>query len=884
MSNNSYNGARSTRTPIGQGGPDRSRRDDDQDPRSLGRSGGGQRAIGGVPPSNLLSGDHSVSHHAHSGPSLYDSHNNLAPYHRAFPWHFSLTDLQFQCQDTRASHNGNKRVAESSPQPPPPAKQADNQSSSSKQALRTGSSRHHELEVASSEGSEDDMDVESSNESRAGHIGRRPASSSDEASDSDDSVFAPRLETGGGSGAKKGDSNADLPYASAPPAPVGWPKSSWELVATFLDVEARYALTWTVPLFRAAQAVYVTLDPASGDFLAAIMDPTNLRCPLQWTHPERKALFRLLSSFGTPWPLLQDLAAVWVTDEDSPRSAFARARTTAAELLTLLDLQRCNSDKRNRIPYRVSGAKGYRVLGLKGGSVAKPTAATIESNLKILRTSPEYIIMCTTIASRLCDAATWKQSDPGSHFRTKAKARAWDVQTRTTALDNSGLLLAVTGHSVPVHDIVSHCIGPDHLTDLRLYQLAIQPGVESVRNQEHSASIMTLQQLYWWPRLAQDVTDYVHSCSYCNTHKGYNQAAQVPIHQNANLPTHPFSVVHMDLTGASLPTTKRGNKYILVVKDSLTRYVEIYPLRNKEPITVAQLLVDHIYCRHGAISTLVSDQGTEFLNKVITQVCALLRINKVTTAPHAPRSNGLVENHNRTLKDQLAGYTSAFQDDWDLYLPLVAFTYNTTVNSTTGYSPYFLLHGREASQPHSQWISRTCQEIGPNNIDQYAFELAQRLSFLWDQLAISKVDEAKKFNRTPLKPRDFKEYEKGDLFFLKMVPDATYTHYLNPKEKRPISAKLQHRWVGPFEVEEKLTPVTYMARINGTLKKIHAISMKPLKSAYKYYYLSQKKEQELDTDSLNLIPEDIGVTPGDVSIAVNKESRSLARQLLDPHK
>jgi IS30 family transposase len=118
----------------------------------------------------------------------------------------------------------------------------------------------------------------------------------------------------------------------------------------------------------------------------------------------------------------------------------------------------------------------------------------------------------------------------------------------------------------------------------------------------------------------------------------------------------------MDLTGASLPTTKRGNKYILVVKDSLTRYVEIYPLKNKEPVSVAQLLVDHIYCRHGSISTLVSDQGTEFLNKVITQVCALLRINKVTTAPHAPRSDGLVENHNRTLKDQLAGYTSAFQD------------------------------------------------------------------------------------------------------------------------------------------------------------------------------------------------------------------------------
>jgi transposase InsO family protein len=103
----------------------------------------------------------------------------------------------------------------------------------------------------------------------------------------------------------------------------------------------------------------------------------------------------------------------------------------------------------------------------------------------------------------------------------------------------------------------------------------------------------------------------------------------------------------MDLTAQALPRTKSGNEYILVVKDRLTRYVELFALKNKEPLTVARALLQ-VFSRHGAIRNLVSDQGGEFLNKTIEQLSALLTIKRFTTTPYVPRANGQVENHNLT--------------------------------------------------------------------------------------------------------------------------------------------------------------------------------------------------------------------------------------------
>jgi hypothetical protein len=343
-------------------------------------------------------------------------------------------------------------------------------------------------------------------------------------------------------------------------------------------------------------------------------------------------------------------------------------------------------------------------------------------------------------------------------------------------------------------------------------------------------TIATLQLAYWWPGLATEVADYVSSCQFCNLHKHNRGQAKVPIQMPA-IPGLPFEIAHMDLTAQALPETQSGNKYILAVKDKLTRYVELFALKNKNPLTVARALLQ-VFIRHGAIRHLVSDQGGEFLNKTIEQFSALLTIKRFTTTPYVPRANGQVENHNLTLKDQLSAYCNAFQDNWDDHLGLCQFTYNTTVNSQTNLSPFFMLHGREASQPHNMWV--TDYLAATPDLHQYVQSVAERLAWLWGYAAQRKPAETELHNRTPARSRVFKEYVAGDYFFLKNIPDATFTHWTDPKTKRPISGKLQHRWVGPYCILEKHNPVLYTADILGVPTLVHALLMKHLKTPQEY--------------------------------------------------
>ena len=59
----------------------------------------------------------------------------------------------------------------------------------------------------------------------------------------------------------------------------------------------------------------------------------------------------------------------------------------------------------------------------------------------------------------------------------------------------------------------------------------------------------------------------------------------------------------------------------------------------------------------------------------------------------------MVERFNRTLKDMVAKYIKPCGSDWDEHVTSLAFAYNTSKHSVTGYSPFFLVHGREARLP-----------------------------------------------------------------------------------------------------------------------------------------------------------------------------------------
>jgi hypothetical protein len=147
----------------------------------------------------------------------------------------------------------------------------------------------------------------------------------------------------------------------------------------------------------------------------------------------------------------------------------------------------------------------------------------------------------------------------------------------------------------------------------------------------------------------------------------------------------------MDLTG-ELPETYDGNRFIMVVKCRLTKAIELIPLKNKTELAVAQALTSRIYYRHGSPRVIHSDRGSEFVNRVMEHVNALFMVKHVVTTPYNPRANGLVEEHNAVLKDQLKAFADAQQRNWDQHLDTIQFAYQTTVHSQTGFTPFFLLY------------------------------------------------------------------------------------------------------------------------------------------------------------------------------------------------
>lgn len=179
------------------------------------------------------------------------------------------------------------------------------------------------------------------------------------------------------------------------------------------------------------------------------------------------------------------------------------------------------------------------------------------------------------------------------------------------------------------------------------------------------------------------------------------------------------------------------------MKDCHTKYVWLFAIKSKDAVTVADQLVTELYCRWGLPQLIVSDRGTEFRNKIHH----IFRGNKIATTPYNARSNGCVENHNRTLKDQLYHFVEARHKNWDIFLPTVQLMYNnTTVNSATGYTPYFLMFGRECNMPGvGNVIERVHERVGKDDgeavasgadktvQDQWIENLVQSLELAWKQ-------------------------------------------------------------------------------------------------------------------------------------------------------
>ena len=158
----------------------------------------------------------------------------------------------------------------------------------------------------------------------------------------------------------------------------------------------------------------------------------------------------------------------------------------------------------------------------------------------------------------------------------------------------------------------------------------------------------------------------------------------------------------MDIVGGrdSFPLTPRGHRYILTMIDCFTRYAIAVPLVDQSAEVVIAAIIGNYITVYGTPRRILTDQGRNFESEEFAKFCNLFRIFKVRTTAYRPQSNGICERFNQTLKNSLVKILSkAQQDSWDLYLNFAVFSYNFSIHSSTGFTPFFLTFGSEARLP-----------------------------------------------------------------------------------------------------------------------------------------------------------------------------------------
>jgi hypothetical protein len=139
----------------------------------------------------------------------------------------------------------------------------------------------------------------------------------------------------------------------------------------------------------------------------------------------------------------------------------------------------------------------------------------------------------------------------------------------------------------------------------------------------------------------------------------------------------------------------QGNKAVVVVVDTCTRWTELYPVPSWEQEFIGMALVQH-FGRYGPPAEILTDQGSEYLNSTITQFLKSQWVIQMNTPiAHSHEQNARVERVNKELKRHLVNYCqdNRIRAHWTRAIPAVQYIINTTINSQTGYSPFDLLFG-----------------------------------------------------------------------------------------------------------------------------------------------------------------------------------------------
>ena len=203
------------------------------------------------------------------------------------------------------------------------------------------------------------------------------------------------------------------------------------------------------------------------------------------------------------------------------------------------------------------------------------------------------------------------------------------------------------------------------------------------------------QARFYWPNMADHIQYFVQKRCRCIVDKAPNVKERAPLHPMTA--KSPFEMVSIDFI--ELEKCPRGFRYGLVVSDHFTRFVQFYATRSKSSKAAADKIFNEFILQYGFPTRIHHDRGGEWNSSLWKELHRLSGIKASNTTPYNPQGDGQVERCNRTLLNMLRTLSEKEKKDWRKHLPKLAYAVNSTKNKATGYSPFFLLYGREPKLP-----------------------------------------------------------------------------------------------------------------------------------------------------------------------------------------
>jgi hypothetical protein len=295
---------------------------------------------------------------------------------------------------------------------------------------------------------------------------------------------------------------------------------------------------------------------------------------------------------------------------------------------------------------------------------------------------------------------------------------------------------------------------------------------------------------YWFPKMKKKyVKRYVSCCLACMYNKeptGKQPGFLHPI-PKFDIPMH---TIHIDHLGPFV-TSARKNTHLILAIDGFTKFAFLKAVRNTSVGPVLTYL-DEIFSMFGVAQRIVCDRGSCFTSKRFISYCQTLNIKVNHNATATPRANGQAERYNRTILSCLAASTDD-ERKWDETLRTIQWGLNTTVNKTTGKTPYELLLGYQPRQANDAFLStEVCEVTRDDDLPATRIKIGKRIS----------AKQAQQKTHYDKKRRAAPTYTVGQHVLIRKVIPTN-----DGKSK-----KLLQHYSGPYEITKVLDSDRFVVR------------------------------------------------------------------------